>query len=104
MTETPDIDIIVSGHLCLDLIPDMAHVPLQGFAQPGQLHEVGTLTISTGGVVSNTGLALHRLGANVRLMATVGDDLLGRVIIASLKTHDERLSELVTVQSGASSS
>lgn len=104
MTDSPDIDIIVSGHLCLDLIPDMAHVPLQGFAQPGQLHEVGTLTISTGGVVSNTGLALHRLGANVRLMATVGDDLLGRVIIASLKTHDERLSELISVQPGASSS
>lgn len=97
-------DIVVSGHLCLDLIPDMAHLPPADLATPGRLHEVGPLTISTGGAVSNTGLALHRLGADVRLMATVGDDLLGRVIIASLKDRDPRLGEFITVQSGLDSS
>lgn len=104
MNDTASIDIVVSGHLCLDLIPAMEHVTLEGFAQPGRLYEVGPLTISTGGAVSNTGLALHRLGTDVRLMATVGDDLLGRVIIAYLKDRDARLSELIVVQPGQPSS
>jgi len=104
VNDASNIDIIVSGHLCLDLIPDMAHVPPGDLATPGRLHEVGPLTISTGGVVSNTGLALHRLGADVRLMATVGSDLLGRVIIASLKDRDPHLGEFITVQPGLDSS
>ncbi len=98
------VDIIVSGLLCLDLIPRMESVPLDELAFPGRMFEVGGLDISTGGAVSNTGLALHRLGLNVRLMATVGDDLIGRVIIAFLKDRDPALSELITVQSGLPSS
>jgi sugar/nucleoside kinase (ribokinase family) len=56
------------------------------------------LDISTGGAVGNTGLALHRLGVNVRLMATIGDDLLGRVVLAFLEGHDPHLTQFVTVQ------
>ncbi len=97
-------DVIVSGHLCLDLIPRMAHVPLDALATPGRLFEVGPLDIGTGGVVSNTGLALHRLGVSVRLMATVGDDLLGQLIIACLRDHDPALSALITVRPGQPSS
>ncbi len=104
MNVTPSIDVVVSGHLCLDLIPDMQFVPLEGFARPGQLYEIGPLTISTGGVVSNTGLALHRLGVDVRLMAAVGDDQLGRLTVAILKERDERLVEHIAVQPGQSSS
>ncbi len=98
------IDVIVSGHLCLDLIPGMAQVSSEELAHPGQLIETEPLTLSTGGVVSNSGLALHRLGVNVRLMATVGGDLLGRVIIAALKDRDPHLAELITVQEGLPSS
>jgi sugar/nucleoside kinase (ribokinase family) len=76
----------------------MGNVPLDEFASPGRLFEVGRLDISTGGAVSNTGLALHQLGVNVRLMATVGDDLVGRVVIAFLKDRDPMLSELITVR------
>lgn len=102
--ESEKVDIIVSGHLCLDLIPKMDSVALENLASPGRLFEVGALTIGTGGAVSNTGLALHRLGADVRLMATVGDDLLGRVIIAALKDRDPRLAEFITTQPGGASS
>jgi sugar/nucleoside kinase (ribokinase family) len=62
------------------------------------------MAISTGGVVSNTGLALHRLGANVRLMATVGDDPLGRLIIAALNERDAALSQSIGVRPGQPSS
>lgn len=98
------VDVIVCGHLCLDLIPKMDTVPLAALASPGKLFEVGALEMSTGGAVSNTGLALHRLGANVRLLSAVGDDLLGRVIIAFLKDRDAELAELVNVKAGFSTS
>lgn len=97
-------DIIVSGHLCADLLPDTSRMPLSALSTPGKLYEVGALNISTGGAVSNTGLAIHRLGANVGLMTTVGDDLLGRVIIARLKDRDERLGDLVKLREGIASS
>ena len=71
-------EIIVSGHLCMDLIPEMAHVPLDELATPGRIFAVGPLVMSTGGAVSNTGMDLHRLGIDVRLMASVGGDPLGR--------------------------
>jgi Sugar kinases, ribokinase family len=98
------IDVIASGHLCLDLIPQMDHVPLAALSAPGKLYEIGPLAISTGGSVSNTGLALHRLGANVRLMATVGDDLLGQIIIAFLRERDPLLAEMIAVKQGHASS
>jgi sugar/nucleoside kinase (ribokinase family) len=94
------IDVIVSGHLCLDLIPQMEHVPLSALAVPGKLHEVGKANLSTGGAVSNTGLALHRLGANVRLMASVGDDVIGRAILDFLEQRDPSLSQHISVKSG----
>lgn len=97
-------DVIVSGHLCADIIPDTSAVPLSAFGLAGKLFEVGALTLSTGGAVSNTGMALHRLGAEVGLMTSVGDDLLGRVIIAKLKDCDPKLSELIKLRSGESSS
>lgn len=98
------IDAIVTGHLCLDLIPPMDHVPPAGLAQPGRLFEVGAMGISTGGCVSNTGLALHRLGVNVRLMSAVGDDPFGGLIVAHLRRRDPSLADYITVRSGVSSS
>jgi sugar/nucleoside kinase (ribokinase family) len=95
MTEA--IEIIVSGHLCLDLYPGMENVPLAALASPGKLFETGELSISTGGAVSNTGLALHRLGANVRFLATVGDDLLGQVTLAFLRDRDPVLTDFIKI-------
>jgi sugar/nucleoside kinase (ribokinase family) len=94
------IDIIVSGHLCVDLIPDMVSVTTEALTIPGRLNEVGPLGISTGGTVSNTGLALHKLGVDVRFMATVGDDVLGKMIIDLLETRDKALVEMISVQAG----
>jgi sugar/nucleoside kinase (ribokinase family) len=97
-------DIIVSGHLCLDLIPEMAGVTMDAMTVPGHLVETGPISISTGGAVSNTGLALHRLGVKVGLMATAGDDLLGQSISAFLRQRDPQLSQLITIQPAQASS
>lgn len=99
-----NLDVIVCGHLCLDLIPGLDAVDPAALGVPGSLSETAPMSISTGGAVSNTGLALHRLGARVGLMAAVGDDPLGRMTLAFLEQRDPRLTKLVRIRSGAASS
>ena len=76
-------EAIVAGHICLDIIPAFkSRVALpQDFFVPGDLVKIGPAVVATGGAVSNTGLALHRLGVPTRLMGKVGDDLFGRAIV-----------------------
>ena len=83
------IDAVVAGHLCIDVFPSF---PLHGGAGesagaimnrilvPGKLTEVGPLTVSTGGPVSNTGLALLKLGVKAVLMGKIGTDAFGLVV------------------------
>jgi len=82
------IDVVVAGHLCLDIIPKFpegSEFEIEELFVPGKLIDVKEATISTGGAVSNAGLALHRLGMKVELMGKVGDDFFGRAIIDRLK-------------------
>lgn len=97
-------DVIVSGHLCADLIPEMPGISVSALASPGKLFEVGPMTIATGGVVSNTGSALHRLGFSVGMMTIIGDDLLGNAILAGVKARDPHFGDLITVRESQSSS
>jgi sugar/nucleoside kinase (ribokinase family) len=100
------IDAVVAGHICLDLIPDLSGTQ-DGFEQrfrPGHLVEVGPAAISTGGAVSNTGLALHKLGIQTRLMGKVGDDLLGQVVRQVVAAHDGDLVDGMVVDGMASTS
>lgn len=97
-------DVIVSGHLCLDLIPRMSHVPIDELATPGRLFEVGQLDYSTGGSVSNTGLALDRLGAHVRMMASINDDLIGSAIRRFLTERNSQLTEMLRIKTHLPSS
>ena len=80
----PDISrAIVAGHICLDIIPDMQALTGDQFAaacKPGRLIEIGRAHFSTGGPVSNTGLALHRLGIPTRLICKAGADPFGDII------------------------
>lgn len=68
--------ISVAGHFCVDLLPQL---PAAARLAPGQLIDVGPLTVKLGGCVANTGLFLHDLGADVELQGTVGDDWLGKL-------------------------
>jgi len=84
-------DAIVAGHICLDIIPPISN---EGFAfSPGRLLEVGPPILSTGGPVSNTGLALHRLGVRTRLMGKIGADSFGRSIQNIVAGHDPALAQ-----------
>ena len=88
-------DVIVAGHICLDIIPefDAEHDSLETVLQPGQLIEVGAPVLAPGGAVSNTGLALHQLGLSPRLVGKVGDDLFGDATLDLLRRREEQLVE-----------
>jgi sugar/nucleoside kinase (ribokinase family) len=101
------IDAVVAGHICLDVIPDLAGTPQDGFEQrlrPGRLVEVGPAAIATGGAVSNTGLALHKLGISTRLMGKVGDDPLGQVVRQVVAAHGGNLVDGMVIDETASTS
>ncbi len=96
---------VVAGHICLDIIPAISH--RGGFEQafaPGRLLEVGEAALATGGAVSNTGLALHKLGVQTRLMGKVGDDIFGGAILDILRGFDPELVDRMIVSPGESSS
>lgn len=97
---TKPYDVVAAGHICLDVIPDLGEAPAQKLAallRPGQLVEVGRAAISTGGPVSNTGLAMHALGMRTRLMGKVGDDLFGQAVRQIVTRHGEGLAEGMVV-------
>lgn len=80
--------VIVAGHLCLDIIPDLS--PLKNASEggtliePGRLLRIGQAVMALGGAVANTGIALAKLGVPTELMGKVGDDGIGKTILETL--------------------
>jgi sugar/nucleoside kinase (ribokinase family) len=90
------IEVVVAGHICLDIIPQFrvdAGGNLSTYLSPGRTSEVGPAALSTGGAVSNTGLNLKRLGIDTRLMGKTGDDLFGRAIMDIIRSYGPELAE-----------
>jgi len=84
------MDIVVAGHICLDIIPDWRIGSIKTII-PGHILEMSGLKLSTGGAVANTGIALKKLGINTALLGKVGEDAFGKVILEILKKEDETL-------------
>jgi sugar/nucleoside kinase (ribokinase family) len=99
--------VTVAGSICLDVIPDLSAIPHGQFGTlflPGRLLEVGSVTFSTGGAVSNTGLALNKLGIGTRLMAKVGDDPFGKAIREIVDSYGPGLAAGMIVDRSADTS
>lgn len=96
------------GHLCIDIIPGFPPPPLGAppvdWFRPGRLFNVGAPTIGTGGSVSNTGLSLHRLGVPTRLVARIGDDPLGSLILERIASRGKDLVRGIRVVAGETTS
>lgn len=74
---------VVAGHICLDITPVFPK-PSAAMAGkvlvPGSLIHMDGVDVHTGGAVANTGLAMKKLGGNVRLMGKVGKDAFGGIV------------------------
>ena len=95
--------IIVAGHISLDITPVFYNeegIDSAKLLSPGKLIEVGDAHIHAGGAVSNTGLALHRLGANALLMSKIGSDSFGHILETCLSETGATI-ELIRVDNGS---
>lgn len=76
--------VIVAGHACLDITPlfpqNQQAAKLENILSPGKLIQMEGVDIHAGGAVSNTGMAMKMLGADVCLMAKTGSDEFGKII------------------------
>lgn len=73
--------LAVAGLVCVDVLPELSGPPV---ITPGALTEVGALTLCAGGCVGNTGTDIVSMGMPVGLHADIGDDDLGRLLVAIL--------------------
>lgn len=91
--------IVVAGLVCIDITPTLdrnSSYDLQTFFQPGKLLRTHGVTVSSGGAVSNTGLALAKLGAKVHLMYMVGRDDFGDMVTKQLECYHVPSTRLVS--------
>jgi sugar/nucleoside kinase (ribokinase family) len=99
----PRTAIIAAGHCCLDIFPSFFEQS-ESTLVPGELIDVGPAVLAPGGSVSNVGLALHRLGANARLLGKVGDDAFGRILLDYFAGAGADLAEDMLVGPGETTS
>ena len=97
--------VVVAGHVCIDITP-----PIQGdkcsrvedLLLPGKLIQVGDAVVNLGGTVSNTGLAMKFLGADVTLMGKVGDDDFGKILLDNMRRYGAESGMIIDPKSSTS--
>ena len=95
-------EVIVAGHICLDIIPAFAVEQLT--LSPGCLVTAGPATLASGGVVSNTGLILSLLGTATALVGKIGDDAFGAALKQVLEsTAPGTSNHMIQCPSGSTS-
>jgi sugar/nucleoside kinase (ribokinase family) len=92
--------VLVAGHLCIDITPELTGVP--GLV-PGQLYEIGSAQLTLGGCVANTGLALAAAGVPTRVCGRVGNDPLGQIVRRLLAELGVDLKDVTTTAGAATS-
>ena len=100
-------EVVVAGHLCLDITPEFGDVSgsrVEEILRPGKLLVVKAAEFSTGGPVSNTGLALRRLDVETSLMGKCGDDPLGQILLQKLREESPEAADGTKLAKGEVSS
>jgi sugar/nucleoside kinase (ribokinase family) len=96
---------VVAGHICLDVIPTiLGQADFESTFKPGRLIETGPVLMATGGAVSNTGQALHKLGIDTRLIGKIGNDTFGQAILDIVRSSSAHLAEGMRISPGEASS
>jgi ribokinase len=88
--------VLVVGSANVDFTVQASRLP-----RPGETVSGGTLLVNYGGKGANQAVAARRLGAEVRLIACVGDDDSGRAIREALGTEGIGVAGVVTSRGAA---
>lgn len=94
-------EVVVAGHIYLDLIPEFKG---RFKLLPNQLTSLGEMSFATGDAVANVGLALNELGINVALLAKVGDDLFAKTLFQILEENAPKSSSSILISKSDSTS
>lgn len=74
--------------LCVgDMVADIFSSPLARLPEPGELVLSDRIAVFPGGNALNTAIALRRLGENVAVAGSIGDDALGRLLLDQIQTQ-----------------
>lgn len=79
MSHSKHCDVIVAGLALTDIIG--RPVDLKNLPKQGALKLIDSITLTTGGNVSNVGIDLAKLGFKVGAITRVGNDSLGRFVV-----------------------
>lgn len=98
--------VVVAGHICIDVTPvfpqGQAAAPVERVLEPGKLVHVEQADVHTGGCVANTGLAMKKLGADVKLLGKIGADPMGAMVQDGMRRFDAE-RDLIVEQNTATS-
>ena len=73
-----DIDCVVCGSCTVDVL--VRPFPMDQAIRAGSLLPVEPIEATTGGIVSNSGMAMSRLGMRIAALTYVGDDDWGAIV------------------------
>jgi len=82
---------VVAGLVCLDVTPIFGNKKVDDIREmlkPGKLINVGRAQIYPGGAVSNTGLAMKKMGVDTCLIGKIGDDPFGDILYSLYQEYD----------------
>ncbi len=101
MTDQKPFDCVLCGSCVVDMLvrPVPLDIPIGG----GKLVQVDPIEVTTGGIVSNSGIALARLGMRVAAFSLVGDDEWAAMIRARYALDGIDTQRLLTLEGGATS-
>lgn len=85
MDDHSHFDVVVAGLAVADIIG--LPIDRKSFPRPGGLKFLDSVTLTTGGNVSNVGIDLARLGFRTAAITRVGNDSLGRFIAQHYRAH-----------------
>jgi sugar/nucleoside kinase (ribokinase family) len=101
MPTEKDIDCTVCGSCVVDVL--VRPVELDAAIGGGRLVEAEPLVLTTGGIVSNSGIAMARFGMRVAAFSYVGDDAWAEVIRRNYAAEGVDDRGLITHPTGATS-
>lgn len=85
-------NVAVAGHICLDLTPAL---PLGIGMLPGNLYDIGGMTLRPGGCIVNVGAALTGLKLRPKLWGAIGEDDFGDIVLREVERMGLRTEGII---------
>ena len=96
------MDAAIFGLIVADVIAEPMDLR-RALPKPGGLQLVNSITLTTGGNVCNTGVAMAKMGMEVAAAGMVGTDVLGRAVVERLQQEGLNVSAVAKSEAAQTS-